>query len=64
MINPILQITGLSKRFIANEIFEGIDISINDGKSLAIIGGSGQGKSVLLKCIVGLIKPDSGEIFY
>ena len=64
MINPLIQTKALSKRFIGNQVLNDIDISVDRGKSLLIIGGSGQGKSVLLKCIVGLIKPDTGSIFY
>ena len=64
MKQPQIQIKGLSKSFIDNNIFNGIDLSVDKGESLAIIGGSGQGKSVLLKCIVGLIVPDSGTIYF
>ena len=59
-----IEIRKLSKSFGDLTVFKGIDLSVNKGQSLAIIGGSGQGKSVLLKCIVGLINPDVGEIFY
>ena len=52
MRQPLIQIKGLSKSFIDNDIFRGIDLSVDKSQSLAIIGGSGQGKSVLLKCIV------------
>ena len=40
-----------------------MDVSVNKGKSLVIIGGSGTGKSVTIKCILGLVKPDQGKIF-
>ena len=61
---PVIQAQGLSKRFVNNEVFNDINLSVNKGKSLAIIGGSGQGKSVLLKCIVGLMQPDTGKILF
>lgn len=57
-----IAVHGLRKRFGANQVLAGIDLEIGRGKSLAIIGGSGSGKSVTLKCILGLIKPDSGSI--
>ena len=61
---PVIQAQGLSKRFVNNEVFNDINLSVNKGKSLAIIGGSGQGKSVLLKCLVGLMQPDTGKILF
>ena len=64
MIKPLIQIKDLSKQFNDIYVFRGIDISIYQGQSLAIIGGSGQGKSVLLKCIIGLMPYDSGQILY
>ena len=59
-----LQTRNLSKKFNKNEVLKNIDITVDRGQSLAIIGESGQGKSVLLKCIIGLIQPDSGKIFF
>ena len=60
----ILKIEKLSKSFSKIKVLRGIDISVSEGESLAIIGGSGQGKSVLLKCILGLIQPDSGTRYF
>ncbi|MEZ5894749.1 MAG: ATP-binding cassette domain-containing protein [Parvularculaceae bacterium] len=60
---PALSIRNLYKGFDGREVLRGIDIEVEKGKSLVIIGGSGSGKSVLLKCIVGILKPDRGEIF-
>lgn len=60
---PKISIRGLTKRFGAKEILRGVDLDIANSASLVIVGGSGVGKSVLLKCILGLIPPDSGEIF-
>jgi len=61
-ILPRIQIRGLCKRFNNNTVLEDVDLDIMPGQSTTIIGMSGSGKSVLIKCILGLIKPDSGEI--
>ena len=53
----------LEKKFGAKKVLNGLDLTITDGESLVIIGRSGCGKSVLLKHIIGLLKPDSGHIF-
>jgi len=58
----IIRIEGLKKAFGAKEITKGLDLSIDRGEFCAIIGGSGEGKSVLFKQIVGLIRPDTGSI--
>ena len=58
----MISVHGLHKRFGANQVLAGIDLEVERGKSLVIIGASGSGKSVTLKCILGLIKPDSGSI--
>ncbi|MDR4505098.1 MAG: ABC transporter ATP-binding protein [Candidatus Scalindua sp.] len=52
----------LRKSFNGQEILRGVDLKVDNGQSLALIGGSGSGKSVLLKHIIGLLKPDSGRI--
>ncbi|WP_199555655.1 ABC transporter ATP-binding protein [Sandaracinobacteroides hominis] len=57
-----LKISGLKKAFGSKVVLDGVDLSVAPGESLVIIGGSGTGKSVLLKCILGLIKPDAGSI--
>lgn len=59
----MIEIKNLHKSFGGNKVLRGIDLTINTGESIAIIGKSGCGKSVLLKNIVGLIMPDEGEIF-
>jgi phospholipid/cholesterol/gamma-HCH transport system ATP-binding protein len=53
---------GVSKAFGRNQVLDGVDLEIERGESMAIIGQSGSGKSVTLKCILGLIKPDRGAI--
>ncbi len=57
-----LQLRGVIKAFGAKMVLDGIDLDVAKGESVVIIGGSGTGKSVMLKCILGLLKPDSGSI--
>ena len=52
----------IHKSFENNAVLKGVDIKVAAGKSMVIIGGSGTGKSVMLKCILGLIAPDQGRI--
>jgi phospholipid/cholesterol/gamma-HCH transport system ATP-binding protein len=59
---PKIRIRGLRKRFGAKRVLDGVDLDVPKGTSLVVIGGSGSGKSVLLKCILGLIEPDEGVI--
>ena len=59
---PKIRIRGLSKAFGEKQVLDGIDLDVPTGTSLVVIGGSGSGKSVLLKCILGLIEPDAGSI--
>jgi phospholipid/cholesterol/gamma-HCH transport system ATP-binding protein len=58
-----IRIRDLHKTFIAHHVLRGIDLDIERGKINIIIGGSGQGKSVLMKHLMGLLKPDRGSIF-
>ncbi len=60
-INKI-EVKNLHKAFGRKKVLDGVDVSIKKGESLVVIGGSGTGKSVLIKCIQGLITPDSGSI--
>jgi len=59
---PKLRIRGLCKAFGQKMVLEGIDLDVAAGSSIVVIGGSGSGKSVLIKCILGLIEADSGVI--
>ncbi len=59
---PKHRIRGLTKRFGDKTVLEGIDLDVMPNTSMVVIGGSGSGKSVLLKCILGLIVPDEGTI--
>ena len=59
---PLLQIRELRKAFGEQKVLDGIDLDVNKGETLTVLGRSGTGKSVLLKLIIGLQKPDSGSI--
>jgi len=59
---PKIRIRGLSKAFGDKRVLDGIDLDVAAGTSMVVIGASGSGKSVLLKCILGLIAPDAGSI--
>lgn len=58
----MIEIKGIHKHFVRNHVLRGVNLNIRDGETLAIIGRSGCGKSVLLKHIVGLLDPDDGQI--
>lgn len=58
----MIELSGVTKAFGPKRVLRGIDLTIASGTSMVIIGGSGTGKSVLLKCILGLIPPDGGTI--
>lgn len=57
-----ITIRDLEISFGANHVLRGVDFDLNAGKSLVVIGASGSGKSVLLKCILGILRPDRGSI--
>lgn len=59
----LIKIENLSKRFGDKIILDNISLNVLSGENLVVFGQSGSGKSVLLKCIIGLLKPDSGKIF-
>jgi phospholipid/cholesterol/gamma-HCH transport system ATP-binding protein len=59
---PKLRIRGLCKAFGEKVVLDGIDLDVAAGTSMVVIGGSGTGKSVLLKCVLGLLEPDAGSI--
>ncbi|HAV08043.1 MAG TPA: ABC transporter ATP-binding protein, partial [Rhodobacteraceae bacterium] len=58
----MITLTDVHKAFGSNKVLQGITLEVPRGTSCVIIGGSGTGKSVLLKCVLGLITPDSGDI--
>lgn len=59
---PKIAVKGVTKRFGPKVVLNGVNLSVEKGQSLVIIGGSGTGKSVLLKCILGILRPEAGEI--
>jgi phospholipid/cholesterol/gamma-HCH transport system ATP-binding protein len=58
----VIEIRGLHKRFGTNVVLDGLDLTVPAGRNTVVIGGSGTGKSVLIKCVVGLLRADAGEI--
>jgi phospholipid/cholesterol/gamma-HCH transport system ATP-binding protein len=54
--------SGIYKAFGAKRVLEGVDLTVARGESLVVIGGSGTGKSVLLRCLLGLERPDRGQV--
>lgn len=62
MTAPKISIRGLHKSFGSKKVLRGVDLDLEPGGSLVVIGGSGSGKSVLIKCILGLIEPEAGSI--
>lgn len=60
--HPKISLTEVHKSFGDKQVLRGVDLDVAEGKSLVVIGGSGGGKSVLLKCILGLLRPDSGAV--
>jgi phospholipid/cholesterol/gamma-HCH transport system ATP-binding protein len=62
MSTPKIQLIGVKKRFGAKVVLDGVDLTVEPRSSLVIIGGSGTGKSVTLKSILGILRPDEGTI--
>ena len=64
MMKPIIEFQKVCKAFGANQILDRADLSIQKGETLTIIGGSGKGKSVFLKLLLGVLKPDDGRVMF
>ncbi len=62
MSDPIIRVSGLVTRFGPQVIHDGLELSVNRGEIIGVVGGSGTGKSVLLRTIIGLLQPAEGEI--
>ncbi len=60
--NPIIHITHLKKAFKTNKVLTDFNLDLMRGENVAVLGKSGSGKSVLIKCLIGLLEPDEGEI--
>ena len=63
MSDAKIELRNVCKRFGKKVVLDGINLTVPKGESLVVIGGSGTGKSVMIKCVLGIIRPDSGEIF-
>ncbi len=63
MATPKIELRGVKKRFGSKVVLDGVDLVIEKGESLVVIGGSGTGKSVTIKCVLGILRPDAGQIF-
>jgi phospholipid/cholesterol/gamma-HCH transport system ATP-binding protein len=61
---PLIEFRKISKRFGRQVVLNDVDLQIPEGQSLVIIGASGSGKSVMLKHMVGLLRPDAGEVWF
>src|SRR4030042_6462324 len=61
--NIKIRVVNLHKSFGENQVLHGGDLEVQQGESMVVIGGSGSGKTVLIKCIIGLTQPDEGEIY-
>lgn len=59
---PKIRVRGLHKAFGSHKVLAGLDLDVAEQESVVVIGGSGTGKSVLLKCILGILEPDAGTI--
>lgn len=57
-----IRVVNLHKSFGKNHVLRGVHLEVREGESMVVIGGSGSGKTVLIKCIIGLVRPDEGEI--
>ena len=60
--DPMISVIGLYKSFGDKEVLRGIDLAIGRGESLMLVGGSGAGKSVFIKHLIGLLQPDEGNV--
>lgn len=62
MASPKISLSGVTKAFGPKKVLQGIELDVATGESMVVIGGSGSGKSVLLKCILGLLRPENGSV--
>jgi phospholipid/cholesterol/gamma-HCH transport system ATP-binding protein len=58
-----VELRGVKKRFGPKVVLDGLNFTIPSGQSLVVIGGSGTGKSVMIKCVLGILRPEAGEIY-
>lgn len=62
MSTPKIELIDVHKRFGTNQVLNGLNLTVESGHSVVVIGGSGTGKSVMVKCILGILRPDKGQI--
>jgi phospholipid/cholesterol/gamma-HCH transport system ATP-binding protein len=62
MAHPMIELIGVHKAFGAKKVLDGVDLQVAKGESVVIIGGSGTGKSVTLKSVLGILRPDKGTV--
>src|SRR6187402_698116 len=62
VLEPVIEIADLCKSFGNNIVLNHFNLVLNKGESVAVLGKSGSGKSVLIKCIIGLLRPETGTI--
>jgi phospholipid/cholesterol/gamma-HCH transport system ATP-binding protein len=62
-VEPKVELRGVKKRFGDKVVLDGLDLTLGRGESVVVIGGSGTGKSVMIKCVLGILKPDAGQVF-
>ena len=62
MQTPRIELAGVRKSFADNHVLRGVDLKVPKGGSMVVIGGSGTGKSITLKCVIGLVRPDAGVV--
>ncbi len=63
-MEAFIRFENIWKKFGDNEIYRGLSLEVSKGETMTIIGGSGTGKSVMLKMLLGLVKPDKGDIYF
>jgi phospholipid/cholesterol/gamma-HCH transport system ATP-binding protein len=61
-MEAVIEINNLKKSFNGNEVLKGVNLTVSKGENLVVLGKSGQGKSVTIQCVVGMIEPDEGTI--
>jgi phospholipid/cholesterol/gamma-HCH transport system ATP-binding protein len=60
---PMIKVVDLYKSFGPKKVLDGVNLEVRKGESMVVLGGSGSGKSVLIKCIIGILRPDAGKIY-
>lgn len=61
-MSAVIEIENVKKSFGENKVLDGFNVELNKGENVVVLGRSGSGKSVLIKCVIGLLKPDEGNI--